>query len=321
MPVIAIKQIMQAHNNTADSILDLVGSTPVIKLNNIATEGSADIWAKLENLNPAGSVKERICLRMIEAAEREGLISPGRNVIVEATSGNTGIGLALVCAIKGYKLVLTMPAGKSFERRQLLSAYGAEVVLTPAEELMEGAVNRAEEIARETPDSYMTNQYKNPENPESHRLTTAPEILEQIPQTIDAFVSTVGTGGTLTGIGDILRKKFPNIHLIAVEPEESAVLSGEEPHMHDIQGIGPGFIPEVLDTDIYDEIIKVSVEQASAFTRRIALKEGLLVGISSGAAGHAALKVAQRLGKGKHVVTIFCDTGERYLSTGLFGEG
>ena len=311
---------MQSQTSTANSILDLVGSTPVIKLNNLATESSADIWAKLENLNPAGSIKERICLRMIESAEREGLISPDKTVIVEATSGNTGIGLALVCAIKGYKLVLTMPAGKSFERRQLLSAYGAEVILTPAEGLMEGAVKKAEEIAREIPDSYMTHQYKNPENPESHRLTTAPEILEQIPQTIDAFISAVGTGGTLTGVGDILRQKFPNIHLVAVEPEESAVLSGEEPHMHDIQGIGPGFIPQVLDTDIYDEIFKVSVEQAVMFTREIALKEGLLVGISSGASGFAALKVAERLGKGKQVVTIFCDTGERYLSTGLFGD-
>lgn len=312
---------MQAQYNTVDSILDLIGSTPVIKLNNIATEDTADIWAKLENLNPAGSIKERICLRMIESAEREGLISPGKTVIVEATSGNTGIGLALVSAIKGYKLILTMPAGKSFERIQLLSAYGAEVVLTPAEELMEGAVNRAEEITKEHPDSYMPNQYKNAENPETHRVTTASEILEQIPQTIDAFVSVVGTGGTLTGVGDILRRKFSNIHLVAVEPEESAVLSGEEPHMHDIQGVGAGFIPQVLDTDIYDEIIKVSVEDAGIFTREIALKEGLLVGISSGAAGLAALKTAKRLGKGKQVVTIFCDTGERYLSTGLFGDG
>ena len=185
---------------------------------------------------------------------------------------------------------------------------------------MEGAVKKAEEISREIPDSYMTHQYKNPENPESHRLTTAPEILEQIPQTIDAFVSAVGTGGTLTGVGDILRQKFPNIHLVAVEPEESAVLSGEEPHMHEIQGIGPGFIPQVLDTEIYDEIFKVSVEQAVGFTGEIALKEGLLVGISSGASGFAAFKVAERLGKGKQVVTIFCDTGERYLSTGLFGD-
>lgn len=310
---------MQAQNNTVDSILDLIGGTPVIKLNKITTADSADIWAKLENLNPAGSVKERICLRMVETAEREGLITPGKTVLVEATSGNTGIGLALVSAIKGYKLILTMPAGKSFERRQLLSVYGAEVVLTPAEELMEGAVKRAEEIAKERPDSYMLNQYNNPENPAVHRLTTGPEILEQVPQ-IDAFVSAVGTGGTLCGVGDVLRRKFPNIHLVAVEPEESAVLSGEEPHMHDIQGIGAGFIPEVLDMGIYDEIIKVSAKDAGMFTREIALREGLLVGISSGAAGLASLKVAKRLGKGKQVVTIFSDTGERYLSTGLFGD-
>lgn len=310
---------MQAQNNTVDSILDLIGGTPVIKLNKITTADSADIWAKLENLNPAGSVKERICLRMVETAEREGLITPGKTVLVEATSGNTGIGLALVSAIKGYKLILTMPAGKSFERRQLLSVYGAEVVLTPAEELMEGAVKRAEEIAKERPDSYMLNQYNNPENPAVHRLTTGPEILEQVPQ-IDAFVSAVGTGGTLCGVGDVLRRKFPNIHLVAVEPEESAVLSGEEPHMHDIQGIGAGFIPEVLDMGIYDEIIKVSAKDAGMFTREIALREGLLVGISSGAAGLASLKVAKRLEKGKQVVTIFSDTGERYLSTGLFGD-
>jgi len=311
---------MQTQKNTADSILDLIGGTPVIKLHKITTEDSADIWAKLENLNPAGSLKERIALRMIECAEKEGLITPGKTVIVEATSGNTGIGLALVSALKGYELILTMPAGKSFERRQLLSAYGAEVILTPAEELMAGAVRKAKEIAAERPDSIMLSQYDNPENPEAHRLGTGAEILEQVPPPIDAFVSTVGTGGTLSGVGSALREKYPDVHLVAVEPAESAVLSGGEPHMHDIQGIGPGFIPPLLDPEIYDEIIQVSAEEATEFAREIALKEGLLVGISSGASGFAALKVAKKLGPGKQVVTIFCDTGERYLSTGLFGN-
>lgn len=311
---------MNAQKNTADSILDLIGGTPVINLHNIATDDSAAIWAKLENLNPAGSTKERISLRMIESAEKKGLITPGKTVIIEATSGNTGIGLALVSALKGYDLILTMPAGKSFERRQLLSAYGAEVILTPAEELMEGAVTKAKEIAAERPDSIMLSQYENPENPEAHRLGTGAEIIEQVPPPIDAFVSTVGTGGTLSGVGSALREKYPNVRLVAVEPAESAVLSGEEPHMHDIQGIGPGFIPPILDSDMYDEIIQVSASEAAEFAREIALKEGLLVGISSGASGYAALKIAKRLGPGKQVVTIFCDTGERYLSTGLFGN-
>ena len=312
---------MEAQNSSVDSILDLIGKTPVIKLHNIAGEDTADIWAKLEFLNPAGSLKERIALGMIESAEKEGLITPGKTVIVEATSGNTGIGLALVSALKGYELVLTMPAGKSFERRQLLSAYGAEVILTPAEELMEGAVKKAKEIAKERPNSFMIGQYENPDNPESHKKGTGAEIIEQVPPPIDAFVTTVGTGGTLSGVGEALREKYPEVHLVAVEPEESAVLSGDEPSMHDIQGIGPGFVPPLLKPEMYDEIIKVSAEDAASFAREIALKEGLLVGISSGAAGLAAYRTAKRLGPGRQVVTIFCDTGERYLSTGLFGNG
>lgn len=304
--------------SVVDSILELIGNTPLIKLNNLVTPDSAEIWAKLENLNPAGSIKERICLSMIEAAEKDGSIDPESTVIVDATSGNTGIGLALVCAIKGYKLILTMPDDKSMERRLLLAAYGAEVVLTPAEELMEGAINKALEIADSTPNSYMLNQFNNKVNTETHRKTTGTEIIEQVPEKIDAFVAGVGTGGTISGAGEILKEHYPDISLIAVEPKECAVLSGGEANVHEIQGIGPGFVPEILTVGIYDEIIPVSTEEARLFTREIALKEGILVGISAGAAGFAALEVAKRLGKGKNVVTIFCDTGERYLSTGLF---
>ena len=301
-----------------DNILDLIGGTPIIRLNKVVPEGSAAVWAKLENLNPAGSVKERICLRMIEAAERSGAIEPGKSVIVEPTSGNTGIGLALVCAVKGYRLILTMPDDMSLERRQLLTAYGAELVLTPASEQMGGALRRAEELLKENPGSFMPQQFRNRENPAAHREGTGPEILEQMEGGIDAFVAGVGTGGTVTGVGEILRRKLPGIYIAAVEPEESAVLSGGKPHVHEIQGIGAGFVPEILNRGIYDEVIRISGKEAKSFARELAVKEGLLIGISAGAAGAAALKVAKKLGKGKNVVTIFCDTGERYLSTGLF---
>ena len=306
------------QSNVVNNILELIGNTPLIKLNSLVTPNSATIWAKLENLNPAGSIKDRICLSMIEAAEKDGSIDPKKTVIVDATSGNTGIGLALVCAIKGYKLILTMPDDKSMERRLLLAAYGAEVVLTPAEDLMEGAINKALEIADSTPGSLMLNQFNNKENTITHKLTTGTEIIEQVPEEIDAFVAGVGTGGTISGAGEILKEHYPDISLIAVEPKECAVLSGGEANVHEIQGIGPGFVPEILSVGIYDEIIPVSTEDARSFTREIALKEGILVGISAGAAGFAALEIAKRLGKGKNVVTIFCDTGERYLSTGLF---
>lgn len=310
--------LAKSQSNVVDNILQLIGNTPVIKLNNLISPDSASIWAKLENLNPAGSIKERICLSMIEAAEKEGSINPDSTVIIDATSGNTGIGLALVCAIKGYKLILTMPDDKSMERRLLLAAYGAEVVLTPAEELMEGAINRALEIAESTPDSFMLNQFSNKINAATHKETTGEEILEQVPEKIDAFVAGVGTGGTITGAGEALKNHYPDIKLIAVEPKECAVLSGGEAHVHELQGIGPGFVPEILNMGIYDDIMTVSKEDAQSFTREIALKEGILVGISAGAAGFAAAEVAKKLGKGKNVVTIFCDTGERYLSTGLF---
>jgi cysteine synthase A len=304
-----------------DNILDLIGGTPIIRLNNVVPEGSAAVWAKLENLNPAGSVKERICLRMIEAAEKAGIIKPGKSVIVEPTSGNTGIGLALVCAVKGYRLILTMPDDMSLERRQLLTAYGAELVLTPAGEQMEGALRKAGEILRENPGSFMPQQFRNRENPAAHRENTGPEILGQMEGGIDAFVAGVGTGGTISGVGEALRRKYPGIYIAAVEPEESAVLSGGKPHVHDIQGIGAGFVPEILDRDIYDEVIKISGMEAKNFARELAVREGLLTGISAGAAGAAAVRVAKKLGMGKNVVTIFCDTGERYLSTGLFNNG
>jgi cysteine synthase A len=305
---------------SVNSVLDLIGNTPVIRLKKTVPEMAATVWAKLENLNPAGSVKERICLKMIEVAEREGKIRPGKSVIVEPTSGNTGIGLALLCAVKGYRLILTMPDDMSLERRLLLAAYGAELVLTPAEEKMEGAVRAAENIVKEDPNAFMPQQFKNQANPEAHRLTTGPEILEQVPGEIHAFVSGVGTGGTITGVGEILRRHFPQIHIVAVEPAESAVLSGKEPHVHDIQGIGAGFVPDILNTKIYDEIMTISGREARAFTKLLAKEEGLLVGISAGAAGLAAVRIAERLGPSKQVVTIFCDTGERYLSTEVFKE-
>lgn len=301
-----------------DNLLDLIGNTPLIRLNKVVPEGAAAVWAKLENLNPAGSVKDRICLKMIETAEKEGRIRPGKSVIVEPTSGNTGIGLALVCAVKGYRLILTMPDDMSVERKLLLGAYGAELVLTPAEDKMEGAVRKAEEIANADPNAFMPQQFKNPANPEMHRLTTGPEILKQIRGEIHAFVAGVGTGGTITGAGRVLREKFSDIRIIAVEPAESDVLSGGEARTHDIQGIGAGFVPEILDTTIYDEIIRITGEEAKAFTRLIAKKEGLLVGISAGANGLAAARTAEKLGPGKQVVTVFCDTGERYLSTEIF---
>ncbi|MGQ0792985.1 MAG: cysteine synthase A [Deltaproteobacteria bacterium] len=310
---------MPSRNTVVNSILDLVGATPLVRLRKVVPEGAAAVWAKLENLNPGGSIKERICLKMIEDAERAGLIHPSRNIIVEPTSGNTGIGLALVCSVKGYKLILTMPDDMSLERRLLLKAYGAELALTPADEKMQGAVRRAEQIASENKSAYMPQQFKNPSNPETHRLTTGPEILEQIEGNIDAFVAGVGTGGTISGVGEVLKRRFPDIHIVAVEPAESAVLSGGRAGVHDIQGIGAGFIPDTL-SNVYNEIMQITGREARAFTKLIARQEGLLIGISAGAAALAAVRVAERLGRGKQVLTIFCDTGERYLSTGVFGE-
>ena len=303
---------------TARTALDLIGSTPMVRLNRLPQlDGvGAEVWAKLENLNPGGSVKDRICLAMVEAAERDGLLAPG-GTIIEPTSGNTGIGLALVAAVKGYRLVLTMPDTMSEERRSLLVAYGARLVLTPDTKGMHGAVRRAEELLAEHPDWYMPQQFTNAANPEAHRRTTAQEILAQFAQ-IDAFVAGVGTGGTITGVGEVLRAERPGVRIYAVEPSASPVLSGGEAGYHDIQGIGAGFVPEILNTEVYDEVLPVTDEEAVVHARALARYEGLLVGISSGANCAAAIRTARRFGRGAVVLTVFCDTGERYLTTRLF---
>lgn len=297
----------------AENVLELIGSTPMVKLKRIITAGMAEIYAKLESFNPGGSVKDRICLSMIEDAERNGKLKQD-STIVEPTSGNTGIGLAMVCAVKGYKCILTMPESMSLERIFILKSYGAEVVLTPAVEGMAGAIKKAEEIIKNTPNSFMPQQFNNPANPEIHRRTTAQEILLATEGKIDAFVSGVGTGGTITGVGEILKNKNHEIKIVAVEPATSAVLSGKSTGPHKIQGIGAGFIPKVLNREIIDEIITVDDDQAFQVAKRLAREEGLFVGISSGAAAFAALKVAKDLGKEKRVVTILPDTGERYFS-------
>jgi cysteine synthase len=301
---------------TVNSITELIGDTPAVKLNRIVDEDSADVYLKLEFMNPGSSVKDRIALAMIEAAEKAGKLKPG-DTIVEPTSGNTGIGLAMVAAAKGYKAVLVMPDTMSLERRNLLRAYGAELVLTPGSEGMRGAIAKAEELVREH-GYFMPQQFKNEANPEIHRLTTGKEIVEQMGDQLDAFIAGVGTGGTITGAGQVLRETYPNIKIYAVEPADSPVLSGGKPGPHKIQGIGAGFVPDILDTSIYDGVITVTTEEAFAAARRVAREEGILGGISSGAAIHAALKVAKQLGKGKKVLAIIPSNGERYLSTPLY---
>ncbi|HID96357.1 MAG TPA: cysteine synthase A [Candidatus Latescibacteria bacterium] len=308
---------MHPRHLIADNILDLIGSTPMVKLNRMTEPDMAQIYAKLESFNPAGSVKDRICLSMIEDAEKRGILKPGATII-EPTSGNTGIGLAMVAAVKGYRLIITMPESMSVERIYILNAYGAEVVLTPATEGMLGAVKRAEELLKEIPDSFMPQQFNNPANPEIHRRTTAQEILEVTDGELDAFVAGVGTGGTITGVGEVLKKKDPNIEVVAVEPASSAVLSGNQPGPHRIQGIGAGFIPQVLNRKVIDEIITVTDRDAHLTAKRLAREEGLFVGISAGAACWAALKVAKRIGKGETVVVVLPDTGERYFSMEQF---
>lgn len=298
------------------NILGLIGNTPLVKLRHVAGDEKthAAVWGKAEMLNPGGSVKDRIALAMIEAGEASGQLTPGKSVLVEPTSGNTGIGLALVAAVKGYRLVLTMPESMSLERRNLLKAYGAELVLTPDDRTMEGAVSAAEELCRK-PDHVMLQQFENPANPEAHRRTTGPEILEAMGElSIDAFVAGVGTGGTITGVGSVLRKAHPGVEIVALEPIHSAVLSGGAPGPHKIQGIGAGFVPAVLDTTIYDSIVQVTDEDAYKMKQRLAREEGMLVGISAGANVFAASEVAKRLGPGKNVITVLCDTGERYFS-------
>ena len=301
------------HHKVAENILELIGNTPIVRLRKIGDPRMATVLAKLESFNPGGSVKDRICLAMIEDAEAKGLLKPGATV-VEPTSGNTGIGLAMVCAVKGYKLILTMPETMSAERLQILKSYGAQVVLTPAKEGMIGAVKRAEEIAKKTPHAFVPQQFNNPANPDVHRRTTAQEILRATDGELDAFVAGVGTGGTITGVGEILKKRNPQIKIVAVEPKNSAVLSGGAPGPHMIQGIGAGFVPDVLNRAVFDEIITVSEEDAHATATRLAKEEGIFVGISAGAACWAALKVARALGAGKTVLTVMPDTGERYLS-------
>ena len=301
----------------ANNISELVGQTPVVKLNKIAGKDDATVYVKLESFNPASSVKDRIALSMIDAAEKSGALQPGAT-IVEPTSGNTGIGLAMIAAARGYKLILVMPETMSIERRNLLKAYGAELVLTPGPEGMKGAIRKAEEIVQENPAYFMPQQFKNPANPQIHRELTAREVLEQAQGQLDAFVGGVGTGGTITGVGEILKQSFPDITIVAVEPTASPVLSGGQPGPHKIQGIGAGFVPDVLNVQIVDEIITVSNEDAMETARKLARQEGILVGISSGAAVFAALQVAKRLGAGKKVIVVAPDTGERYLSTELF---
>ena len=302
------------------NIINLIGNTPIVKLNQLPGQDDADVWAKLEGYNPGGSVKDRIALSMIETAELDGRLKPG-GTILEPTSGNTGIGLAIIAAVKGYKLILTMPETMSIERRQMFQAYGAELVLSEGSKGMLGSVEEAELILKKNPGYFMPMQFENPANPEIHRKTTALEIIDSLGEDIDGFVAGVGTGGTITGVGEVLKERNPDIFITAVEPAASPVLSGGDPGPHKIAGIGAGFYPGVLNTGIYNEIIPVKDDDAAETARRIANEEGILAGISSGAAAWAALKIAARLGKGKKVVVIFPDRGDRYLSTGLFSPG
>ncbi len=301
----------------ANSILELIGDTPIVRINKINENGAATVWAKLESRNPAGCVKERIGLSMIEAAEKEGAIRPG-DTIVEPTSGNTGIGLAMVAAVKGYRCILVMPETMSIERRKILQAFGAEIVLSEGSKGMLGAVQKAEEIVQDMQNGFLPQQFKNKANVDIHYQTTGPEIWDQTEGNIDALVCGVGTGGTITGSGRFLREKNPDIKLIAVEPEASPVMSGKAPGPHKIQGIGAGFIPDIMDLSIIDEIMQVSNEQAMETARLLCKEEGIFAGISGGAACFCAIEYAKKIGGGKNVVAILPDTGERYLSTELY---
>ena len=302
------------------NITQIIGDTPLVRLNRVVPEGSAEVYVKLEYQNPGASVKDRIAISMVEQAEKDGKLKPG-DTIVEPTSGNTGIGLAMVAAAKGYKAILVMPETMSIERRNLLRAYGAQLELTPGPEGMKGAIRRAEEIVTENPSYFMPQQFKNQANVKVHRETTGPEIVEAIQSLdgkLDAFVAGVGTGGTVTGAGEVLKKAFPNIKVYAIEPNASPVLSGGKPGPHKIQGIGAGFVPDILNTTVYDGVITVENDDAFETSRRVAREEGILGGISSGASIFAALKVAKELGAGKRVVAVLPSNGERYLSTPLY---
>jgi cysteine synthase A len=301
-----------------NSILETIGNTPLINLENLFENQDVEIYGKLESLNPGGSIKDRICLNMIEDAEKKGTISPSRTTIVEPTSGNTGIGLALICASKGYKLILTMPEDMSEERRMMLSAYGAEVILTPKSKQMQGSIDESNKLLKEIDDSFSPKQFDNENNPEAHKKTTAMEIIKQTELKIDAFVAGVGTGGTITGVGSVLKNKIPGINIVAVEPDECPTLSSGESNPHLIQGIGAGFIPETLDKKSYDKIIRIKGIDAVKMTKRLALEYGLFVGVSAGANVLASIEQAKKMKSGERIVTILCDTGERYLSTGIF---
>ncbi|GGG19336.1 cysteine synthase A [Paenibacillus abyssi] len=304
---------MGVYNN----ITELIGNTPILHLQRIVPEGAADVFVKLERFNPSGSVKDRAAFSLIDTAEKQGLIGPGATII-EPTSGNTGIGLAMISAAKGYKAILIMPDNMSKERINILKAYGAEVVLTPSEQRMPGCIAKALELKEKIPGSFIPQQFENPANPDIHRTTTALEILAQMDNNLDAFVATAGTGGTITGTGETLREHLPNLHIAVVEPKGSPVLSGGQPGPHKLVGTSPGFVPQILNTSVYNEIIQIADEEAINTTIDLAKKEGLLVGPSSGASVYAAITVAKRLGPGKRVVCIAPDTGERYLSMNLF---
>ncbi len=309
------------RSGIAQSIDQLIGETPLLRLRRVTDDARAIVLAKLESFNPGGSVKDRICLSMIDAAEREGRIEPGKTTMIEPTSGNTGIGLAMIAAARGYSLLLTMPESMSVERRRLLQAYGAELVLTPAEGGMSEAVREAERLLAERPDSFMPQQFENPANPQIHEQTTAEEIWRDTDGNVDVFVAGIGTGGTITGVARALKPRKPDLRYIAVEPAKSPVLSGGQPGRHKIQGIGAGFVPDVLDLEVVDEIIQVEEEDAVTMTRRLAAEEGVVCGISSGAAAHVAVQVAGRPeNDGRTVVVVLPDTGERYLSGDLFGD-
>lgn len=301
-----------------NSILDLVGNTPIVKLNKLPDPNGANVYIKLELFNPGGSVKDRAALNMIERAEKEGKLIPGKSTVIEPTSGNTGIGLAMVCAVKGYRCIMTMPDNATAERVKILKAYGAEVYLTPAEERMQGSINKANQLAEEIPNSFIPMQFENAANPDAHRHTTAKEIMEAFNGKLDAFVLTAGTGGTVTGTGEELRKLIPDLKIFVVEPKGSPVLSGGKPGPHKIPGTGPGFVPEILNKEIIDEILLIKDEDAQEMARQLAAKEGIFVGASGAASTYFAIEVAKQLPKSANVLCLAPDTGERYLSSDLF---